>query len=229
MILVSAIVGLVLRELVKYWWSFFEDMMKYTTSIKHCNQVLSDKSRFWIAHPSMFNPICGTLLAVFFYSGWWGRLWHRGAVIAYATCVTTYAGLYDSLFYVNRPWANALVGNEATSAWRFFVAFAALPLITAAVTSIVFCLMRRRKSLTLEVLPVYWGFWLAMPLGLATGFGGMAMFAFAPLLEIHGGNTAQIEGFVIAHASNGAVLGLTFGALILIARNWHHLWQRIGF
>ena len=230
MILVSAIVGLVLRELAKHWWNYlFEDIMQYTTCIEHSYRILSDKARFWVVHPSMFNPICGTLLVVFFYSGWWGRLLRRRSVIIYATCVIVYAGLYGSLFYIDRSWADKLIMSDPTIVWGFFVAFAGFPLATVAMTSMAFHLTRRQKLLNMKLLPVSSGFWLALPIALAVGFGGVAKFGFAPLLEMHGGNASQIWGFVIAHSSNGALLGMTFGVLMLMARYWYRVCQRIGF
>ena len=216
MIFLSLVIGFSLREVAKAMWGNFAHMMAYD-SRTHGDNVLDDRVRFWIAHPSIVNPVCGTLMVVIFYSVWWPRRWNRYGVAIFAVSVIAYWGAYGNLFYIDRKWVKTLIQCGRSDGWQFFLAFSAFPLATITVVSLALWLTPLRKSRTMAKYPVMYG-WFFLPLGLAAAFSGVATFAFGPLLKAHGGTISQIYGFAIAHASNGALLGVTFGLLVLTVK-----------
>ena len=164
--------------------------------------LMEDSQAFWIVRPITINAI-GCAYAVVAFSGiWWrgfwrsatySRIWSAGMI----TFAIIYSGIYGSHFYAN---------DHRTDALESFLAFGALPAAVALIVLTAYRLTRQECTDIAMGWPVSRWFWWLLPTGFAVALALIACFGLAP----PGDNGEEIIVIVVAHATNGVFLGLTF-------------------
>ena len=165
----------------------------------------------WIVRPSTVNTILGAYVVVASASVWWRDLWtlDRLARILWVIGFVAFAFLYAGYFGV------AFHGNENDAPqWRPFVVLGAFPVVSVAVVVLIYRMTRRSGDGCMVSWSVSSSYWSLMPTSLAVGFGIIAWLGLSHLVS-----PGQYLLFIVAHALNGFVLGLSL-KLVQPALRW---------
>ena len=179
-----------------------------------------DPRKFWLASPSIVNPICAALTVVALAPIWWRTLWSDTGVvkcglwsISFIVFGIFYAGLFGGFLYAERGWAKVLVNNDVVSRLEFFTIFGSLPIIVVTVVILTY-LLTRIKEPAGAAIRINWQvagtFWWLLPVCMAASFGSFALLGLAPIVRLGGACQSHVWVLAGAHTMNGFIFGLIF-------------------
>ena len=154
------------------------------------NRFFGFSRECWLLNPSGLNVTATIIVVVTFLPIWQQELRSNRRsmaallwIIFFVIFTIVYAGMYG-------PWFKQLDASR----WQLFCVYASFTAVVLMVAFAAFLVpLRLRRFLR-----------VALPLGMATGFAAIAHYGLVPLAT----DQPEYSSLVIAHAVNGALLGL---------------------
>ena len=158
--------------------------------------------RFWIVRPQVGSPIVTSFVAVAFANVWWRGLgWTKRSSrkwgLSITALVTAYAGLGGLLLF----------GSPVTGNVGHVLGFAAFPAAAAVAVLAAYSLTRVEEVGKTVGWPVSGLFWVILPFSFAATHA--VLVAAMALLAHDRAEGNQLVMFVLAHAFNGGVIGVS--------------------
>lgn len=190
-----------------------------------------DPRKFWLASPSILNPIFVALTMVALIPFWWNSLWKNATNwqrLAWTTSFSAfgiiYAGIFGGEFYAERGWARSTIDSHLADERQFFIVFGSIPATAIVVTVLIFLWTRTPTESSIGVgWPVHRAFYWLLPIVMGLGFMAVALLGFGPLVRVDGAHILEVWILAVGHGINGILFGLIFLVSMVAVKSFRPL------